>query len=90
MAIVAKYVLLKFAPVVIIGGGYGLTMEACHSNQPIKSKLSLYSCYFHFNIPFKQLYTSCKTKRFSYKGGYGVHGHTRIKMFERSAGLGYR
>ena len=29
------------------------------------------SCYFCFNTPFKQLYTSNKAEHFSYKGGCG-------------------
>ena len=81
---------LYMAAVVIIDGGCGLRIEAHRSNQPTKTKLSLYSRYFHFNIPFKQLYTSCKTECFSYKGGCGVHRHTRIKVFKRRPGLGYR
>ena len=40
------------AAVVVIRGGYGLKIEVHHSNQPDKSKLSLYSCYFRFNISF--------------------------------------
>ena len=78
------------AAVVIIGGGRGLRIEACHSSQPNKSKLLLYSHYFHFNIPFKQLYTSCKMERFSYKGGCGVRMRAHIEVFERRAGLKYR
>ena len=31
--------------------------------------------YFHFNILFKQLYTSSKTECFSYKSGCSVHAH---------------
>ena len=76
--------------VVIIGGGHGLRIEMHHSKEPNKSKLLLYSHYFHLNILFKQLYTSCKMKRFSYKGGCGVRGRTCIEVFERRAGLGYR
>ena len=39
-----------------------------------------------FTFTFKQLYTSCKTKHFSYNGGYGVRGHEHmhIKVFEKS------
>ena len=78
------------AGVVIIGGGGSLRIEMHHSKEPNKSKLLLYSRYFHFNILFKQLYTSCKMERFSYKGGCSIHGHTCIEVFERRAGLGYR
>ena len=47
--------------VIIIGDGRDLRIVVHRSNQPNKSKLSLYGCYFHFNITFKQLYSSCKT-----------------------------
>ena len=57
---------------VVSGGGRGLRIEVHHSKRPNKSTPLLYSYYFHFNIPFKQLYTSWKTERFSYKGGCGV------------------
>ena len=63
------------AAVVVISGGHGLRIEVCHSNQ---SKLSLYSHYFHFNVPFKQLYTSCITEYFSYKGGCGLYVGIRL------------
>ena len=39
------------AAVVVISGGRGLRIEACHRNQPNKSKLCCISSYFHFNIP---------------------------------------
>ena len=78
------------AVAVVIGDGCGLRIKACHCNQPNKSKLLLYSRYFHFNIPFKQLYTSCKLEHFGYKGGFGVRGHMHTEVFKRRAGLGYR
>ena len=39
--------------VVVIGGRCDFRIKANRSNQPNKSKLLLYSHYFHFNIPFK-------------------------------------
>ena len=36
-----------------IDNGHGLTVEVHHINQPNKSKILLYGCHFHFNIPFK-------------------------------------
>ena len=51
---------LYMPTVVIIGDGRGLRIEACHRNQPNKSKLLLYKLLFSLNIPFKQLYTSNK------------------------------
>ena len=54
----------------------GLRIEACHRNQPNKSKLALYKPLLHFYSDLKQLYTSKKTEHFSYKGGYSVCGHT--------------
>ena len=44
----------------------------------------------HCNSRYKQLYSSNKTERFSYKGGCGIHEHMHIEMFKRIAGLGYR
>ena len=74
------------AVVVIISGGCGLRIEARHSNQPSKSKLSLYSRYFHFTIPFKQLYTSCKMERFSYKNVH-VRMHVEEELAEPRGGV---
>ena len=71
------------ATVVIIGGGRGFKIAVRRSNQPNKSKLLLCSRYFYFNIPFKQLCTSCKTEHFSCKGGCGVCWRTRIEVLER-------
>ena len=42
---------MDMVAVVIIGDGCGLSNEARHRNQLNKNKLSLYSCYLHFNIP---------------------------------------
>ena len=69
------------AAVIVIDGGCGLRIEVHHGNQPNKSKILLYICYFEFNL-FKQLYTSCKMEHFSYKGRCRVHGCTHIDMFE--------
>ena len=60
--------------VVIINDGRGLRVEAHGINQPNKNiGYCCISYYCHFNIPFEQLYTSNKTERFSYKGGYSMH-----------------
>ena len=59
-------------------------------NQPNKSKLALYKPLLHFYSHLKQLYISNKMEQFSYKGGRGVRGCTRIEAFKRRAGLGYR
>ena len=64
----------------------GLRNEMCCRNQPNKSKLALYKSLVHF---YSQLYMSNKTEHFSYKGGCGVHGCTRIEAIKRRAGLGY-
>ena len=68
----------------------GLRNEACHRNQPNKSKLALYKALVHFYSHLKQLYMSNKTEHYSYKGGHHVHARTRIEAIKRRAGLGYR
>ena len=78
------------AAIVGIDSRRGLRIEACHRNHPNKSKLALYMPLFHFYSHLKQLYISNKTGNFNYKGGCGVHGCTRIEVFKRRAGLGYR
>ena len=51
-----------------------LGVEVRYINQPNKSNYWSITHYFHFNIPFKQLYTSKKMESFSYKGGcMGTH-----------------
>ena len=42
------------ATVVGIVSKRGLTIEACHRNQPNKNKLALYKLLLHFNICLKQ------------------------------------
>ena len=67
----------------------GLRIEARHRNQPNKSKLALYKPLLRLYSHLKQPYISNKAKRFSYKGGCGVHGCARIEAFQRRAGLVY-
>ena len=56
------------AAIVGIISRHGLRIEICCRNQSInKSKLSLY--------------IRNRTERFSYKGGCGVHGHTRAYTY---------
>ena len=72
----------NMAAVVVTSGRCGFRIELRHSNQP--NKLSLCSCYFHFNILFKQLHISYKTDCFSYKGGCAMHGYTCIGVFKKT------
>ena len=76
------------AAVVVIICGHGLRTEV-HQSKPYKRRISLLSLYFHFNILFKQLYTSCKIESFKFKGESDVHKHTCIEVFKRRADLGY-
>ena len=71
------------AAIVSIISRRGLRIEACHRNQPNKSKLALYNPLLHLYSHLKQLYTSNKTKRFSYKGGCGGHGRPHIDAFKK-------
>ena len=77
------------AAIVGIVSRRGLRIEVRHRNQSNKSKLALYKPLLCLYSHLKQPYISNKTKRFSYKGGCGVHGCTRIEAFKRRAGLGY-
>ena len=67
----------------------GLKIEACRRNQANKSKLALYKPLLCLYSHLKQPYISNRTKRFSYKGGRGMRGCTRIEALKRRAGLGY-
>ena len=67
----------------------GLRIEACHRNQPNKSKLALYKPLLCLYSHLKQPPIGNKTKCFSYKGGCGVRGRSHIEVFKRRAGLGY-
>ena len=78
------------AAIVGIDSRRGLRIEAHCRNQSNKSKLALYKPLLHFYSHLKQLYISNKTECFSYKGGCGMRGRTRIKAFKRRADLGYR
>ena len=77
------------AVIVGIVSRHSLRIEARRRNQPNKRKLALYKPLLYFYSHLKQPYISNKTKRFSYKGGCGMHGCTRIDAFKRIAGLGY-
>ena len=84
-----KFYSLYMAAIVSIISRRGLTIEARHRNQPNKSKLSLYKPLLCLYKPLlclyshlKQLYISNRTKHFSYKGGRGMCGHTRIEAFK--------
>ena len=77
------------AAIVSIVSRRGLRIEARCRNQPNKRKLALYKPLLRLYSHLKQPYISNQTKRFSYKGGCGVHGRTRIEAFKRRAGLGY-
>ena len=70
------------AAIVSIVRRCGLRNEMHCRNQPNKSKLALYKPLLCLYSHLKQLYISNKTKRFSYKGGCGVCGHTRIEAEE--------
>ena len=74
------------AAIVSIVSRRSLKIEVRCRNQANKSKLALYKPLCSH---LKQWYISNKTKRFSYKGGRGMHGHTCIEAFKRRAGLGY-
>ena len=84
-----KYYSFCMAAIVDIVSRRGLRMEVRHRNQPNKSKLALYKPLLRLYSHLKQPYISNKMKRFSYKGGRDVCGHTHIEAFKRRAGLCY-
>ena len=71
------------AAIVDIVSRRGLRIEAHHRNQPNNSKLALYKSLLRLYSHLKQPYISNKTKRFSYKGGCGARGRTRIEAFKK-------
>ena len=77
------------AAIVGIVSRRGLRIEARHRNQPNKSKLALYKPLLRLYSHLKQPPMSNKTKHFSYKGGCGGRGRSRIEAFKRRASLGY-
>ena len=62
-----KFYNFYMTTVVSIISRHSLRNEACHRNQCNMTKLVLYKL---FKSHLKQLYTSNKTQRFSYKGSY--------------------
>ena len=78
------------AAIVSIVSRCGLRNEVHIRNQPNNIKLALYKPLLCFYSHLKQLWMSKKTEHFSYKGGYGVHGRTRINLIKRRADLSYR
>ena len=79
-------VLLYTVTVVSIISRHGLSIDACHENQPNEHKLVLYKLSINFNCSLKWLYISSKMKRSVIKGGCGM---TRIKAFKRRISFGY-
>ena len=77
------------AAIVGIVSRRGLRIEAHRRNQPNKSKLALYKPLLCLYSHLKPPQISNKTKRFSYKGGCGIRGRSRIEAFKTIAGLGY-
>ena len=77
-----KYYSFCMTAIVGIVSRRGLTIEACRRNQANKSKLVLYKPLLCLYSHLKQPYISNRTKRFSFKGGRGMHGCTRIKVFK--------
>ena len=51
--------------------GVALELKRVIETNLIRVSYHCISCYFCFNISFKQLYTSSETECFSYKGGCG-------------------
>ena len=83
-----KYYSFCMAAIVGIVSRRGLRIEVrCRNTN--KSKLALYKPLLRLYSHLKQPYISNRTKRFSYKGGRGMRGRTRIEAFKRRAGLGY-
>ena len=70
------------AAIVDIVSRCGLRILVRRRNQPNKSKLVLYKPLLHLYSHLKQPYISNKMKCFSYKGGSGVHGRTRVEAFK--------
>ena len=70
--------------------GVALELQCVIETNLIRISYHCISYYFHFNIPFKWLYTSNKVEHFSYKGGCRGRERMSIEVFKRRAGLGYR
>ena len=78
-----KYYSFCMAAIVgIVSRRRGLRIEARRRNQPNKSKLALYKPLLRLYSHLKQPPISNKTKRFSYKGGCGGRGRSRIEALK--------
>ena len=64
------------AIVVGITSRRGITIDSCCRKQPNKSKLAFYKPLLYF---YSQLLSSDKMRRFSCKGGCGIHISKHLK-----------
>ena len=79
------------ATVVVFVMGVALVLKSIVETNLTRVRNHCISRYFHFSIPIKQLYTSNKMERFSYKVGVAwLCGRMCIETFKRRAGFGYR
>ena len=74
------------ATIAIVVDGRGLGIDTHLKNLTNKSLLALYKALVLSNSCLNQVYLSKKMVHFSYKGGCGVHGHTRIEAIKRRDG----
>ena len=88
-----KFYSIYMAAIVSIASRRGLSIDACHTNQPNKSKLQLYKLLIHFLVVIYNSYTqvtrqstSVKKVDVAYVGRY----YTCIKALKIRAVVGYR
>ena len=65
-------------------------IEVCHSNQPYKSKLSLYNRYYRFSIPFNSYTQAARRKASIIRVGVVCVCIRVLKCLKQELGLGYR
>ena len=69
-----KFYSFYITSVVSVVSRHGLTIEACHINQPNNnSNVALCKPCINFNSHSKQLYINNNNECFSYKGEYGMY-----------------